>query len=74
MHDALVVRGDWDLYRPTSETLLECLPFEQLHRDEWWIGADIVNGADIRMVERRSRACFPLETLQGLPRRGDAAW
>ena len=65
MHDALAVRGiqgigngecdvneDRDLYQATSEPLLECLAFEQLHRDERWIGADIVDGADIGVVER----------------------
>ena len=65
MHDALAVRGiqgigngecdvneDRDLHQAASEPLLECLAFEQLHRDERWIGADIVDGADIGVVER----------------------
>ena len=41
-----------DLQRAASEPLLERLAFEQLHRDERRIGADIVDGADIGMVER----------------------
>ena len=65
MHDALAVRGfqgighgardvseGQDLQRAASEPLLEGLAFEQLHRDERWIGADIVDRADIGMVER----------------------
>ena len=65
MHDALAVRGiqgigdgegdvdeDRDLHRAAREPLLERLAFEQLHRDERRIGADIVDGADVRVVER----------------------
>src|SRR5471032_2285811 len=85
MHDALAVRGiegighgecdvneDRDLHRAASEPLLERLAFEQLHRDERWIGADIVDGADIRVVERGGRPRFPLETIKRLRRRGDS--
>ena len=84
MHDALAVRGiqgighgegdvheDRDLYRAASEPMLERLAFEQLHRDERRIGADIVDGADIGVIERRGRSRFPLETFQRLRRRGD---
>ena len=63
--------SDRDLHRAASEPLLECLAFEQLHRDERWIGADIVDGADVGVVERRGRPRFPLETFQRLRRRGD---
>ena len=65
MHDALAVRGiqgighgegdvdeDRDVHRAASEPLLERLALEQLHRDERRIGADIVDGADIGVVER----------------------
>jgi hypothetical protein len=34
------------------EPLLERLTFEQLHRDERRIGADVVDGADVGVVER----------------------
>ena len=79
MHDALAVRGlqgvgngecdvneDRHLDQAASESLLECLAFEQFHRDERWIDADIVDGADIGVVERRRRPRFPLETFQRL--------
>jgi len=65
MHDALAVCGvqgvgnsecdvndDGHIHRAASESRLEGLAFEQLHRDEWRIGADIVDRADIGVVER----------------------
>ena len=65
MHDTLAVRSiegigngacdvneDRDFHQAASEPLLECLAFEQFHRDERWIGADIVDGADTGVVER----------------------
>jgi hypothetical protein len=65
MHDALAVRcvqgighggGDVNerqhLQRAASQSLLQRLTFEQLHRDERWIGPDIVDRADIGVVER----------------------
>ena len=65
MHDALTMRsiqgighGEGevherrDVYRAAREPLLECLAFEQFHRDERRIGADIVDGADVGVVER----------------------
>ena len=65
MHDALGVRGfqgighgaadvheGRDIQWAASQSLLERLAFEQLHRDERRIGADIVDGADIRVIER----------------------
>jgi hypothetical protein len=51
-HGECDVNEDRDLHQAASEPLLECLAFEQLHRDERWIGADIVDGADIGVVER----------------------
>ena len=84
MHDAGAVRGiqgigkgardvheGRDLHRAASEPMLECLAFEQLHRDERWIGADIVDGADIGVVERRGGPRFTLKPLQRLRRRRD---
>jgi hypothetical protein len=85
MHDALAVRsiqgvgnGEGDVHdhrnvQPAAlEALLERLALEQLHRDERRRRPDIVDGADIGMVERRGRPRFPLETFQRLRRRGDA--
>ena len=51
-HGECDVNEDRDLHQAASEPLLECLAFEQLHRDERWIGADIVDGADVGVVER----------------------
>ena len=65
MHDALGVRrikgigdgeGDVDedrhVHRTARELLLECFAFEQFHRNERRIGADVVDGANVRVVER----------------------
>jgi hypothetical protein len=60
-----------DLHQVALEPLVKCLAFEQLHRDERRIGADIVDGADIGVVERGGRPCFPLETFPSQRRRGD---
>ena len=85
MHDALAVRGiqgigdgagdvheDRDLDQAASEPLLECLAVEQFHRDERWIGADVVDRADIGVIERGGRPRFTLEAFQRLRRRRDS--
>ena len=57
---------------PAREPLLERLAFEQFHRDERRIGADVVDRADVRVVERRGGPRFALKAFQGLPRHADA--
>ena len=48
--------------------MFERLPFEQLHGNERaaFEFADIVNSADVRMIERRGGAGFAAEPLDGL--------
>ena len=58
-------RFEWTAREP----LLQRLALEQLHHDEAPAGrvfADVVNRADVRMVEGRSCACLPLEPLERL--------
>ena len=55
-----------DIQRSARQPLLERLALEQLHRDERWLCADVVNRADIRMIQRRGRAALALEPLDGL--------
>ena len=52
--------------------MLQCLPLEHLH-DDVVLGAigtfgrsDVVNGADVRMIESRRGTCLALKTLDGL--------
>ena len=42
------------------------LAFQVLHRDEWarFVLANLVDRANIRMVQRRRGPCFPPETLE----------
>src|SRR5207302_4662836 len=50
-----------------SNQVLECLAFQQLHGDEVLTVrfVDLVNRADVRMIERRSGEGFPLESFAG---------
>ena len=59
------VDEDRDVHRAARELLLERLAFEQLHRDERRIGADVVDRADVGVVERGGGPRFPLETGSG---------
>jgi hypothetical protein len=80
MHDALGVRGLQSIgnlqspieKRPQrngtlTDALLQRVAFEQLHRNEGpaLIFINLINGADVGMVERRGGAGFALETLEG---------
>ena len=53
---------------PSSDAVLERLPFEQLHGDEVppALMPDLVNRADVGMVQRGGGARFTLETFQRL--------
>ena len=62
------------LERPPAQVLAEGLAFEQLHRDEGPTVnlADLVDGADVGVIERRGGLGFdaePLERRHGRPRR-----
>ena len=48
-----------------SDQIAQRLPLQQLHRQKWlsFVFFDAVNGADVRMVQRRSRARFRLKAL-----------
>src|SRR5215467_5012639 len=79
MHDAFGVRGVegfGDLYRqindgvylhsPPRDALLQSLAFEVLHRQKWAPVSlsDVIKRADMRMVQRRGGARFPLKTFE----------
>jgi hypothetical protein len=57
-----------DLEGPAREALPQRLAFEQFHRNERLaLGlADVVDGADVRMIERRRRTRFPLKPPERL--------
>jgi len=60
------VHDGHDVHRSRAQTLLERFALEQLHRDERRVGADVVDGADIRMVQRCGRAGLTLEPFDRL--------
>jgi hypothetical protein len=62
-----------ELDRAADDDVLEGGAIEKLHGDESFAGvfADVVNGADIRVVERGGGAGFALEALQRLGVVGD---
>src|SRR5262245_61772756 len=51
--------------RTLPDAVRERLPFEILHHQvvDAVLLADVIERADIRMIQRRDRASFPLETL-----------
>ena len=53
--------------RPAQNALAQRHPFQQFHHDEilTLLLADLVDGANVRVVERRSGASLALETFQG---------
>src|SRR5438309_9843842 len=58
-----------DLQRFSSYLVLEGFPFEVLHGDEGpsFIFPNVVNRADIRVIECRGSTSLPLKALQCLP-------
>ena len=54
----------FDIDRPLGDAVLECRAFEILHDDAGAavLLADVMNGADVRMVQRGSRARLSLES------------
>ncbi len=81
MHDPLGVRcvqavGNLDadfkelgnFQRLAADAVLQRLAFEQFHGDEGaaFVFADVVNGADVGMIEQGSGARFAAEALDGL--------
>src|SRR4029453_844677 len=54
--------------RATIQPVPKRLPFEQLGYDEGRLGmgADVVHGEDVRVVQRRRRAGFLLESMQAI--------
>jgi hypothetical protein len=57
-----------DVQWAAGDEMLQSRAFEKLHRDESppILLADVVNGADVRMVKRRSRLCLSLKAGQRL--------
>jgi hypothetical protein len=81
MNDSLLMRSDERIGNLDShleqllefhgflvEALLEGLAFQLLHHDEGMAGVvlDVVNDADIGMIQLRSGTSFALEALQSL--------
>ncbi len=60
------VQDEIDLERLALDALRQRLPLHQLHHDERLslVLPDLMNGADVRMVECRSRAGFAEEPIQ----------
>src|SRR5271169_261146 len=58
---------------PCGYPVPQCLAFQQWHGDEGppFMLAKFVNGADVRMVERRSGLGFALKAVQSLAVTGD---
>lgn len=58
-------RSQFDRCGP--DPLFQGFALEQLHRDELpaFVLTDVVNGADMRMIQRRRGACFAEEALHG---------
>ena len=56
-----------DLDRPMRQQLAQGLPLEQLHHEvrSALVLADVVDRADIRVVQRGSGACFGAKPLEG---------
>src|SRR5581483_4731068 len=77
MNDALAMGsieriGDLDgqiyrarLQRSTAEQMFQRRSFQKLHRDERnpLFLADVEKGADVRVIQRGSRPCFPAKPL-----------
>ena len=61
--------------RPALEPLLERLAFQQLHRDERpaLVLVDVVDGADVRVIQGRGGAGFALEPLQRMRSRAKSS-
>ena len=59
-------KQDVEIQRTASNRVLQGLAFEELHRDEGAavLLADVVDGADVRVIERRGRLGFALEARQ----------
>jgi len=60
----------------TVGQVLQCLPIQKFHGNERLavLLTDVINGANVRMVQSRSRLRFPLEACQRLRVFGDIFW
>ena len=58
----------FQIERAILDGVLKGLPFQKFHGDEGFaaVFANIVNGADVGMIQRRSGLCFALETRERL--------
>ena len=54
--------------RLAQDALLQRLPLQQLHRDEVlaFVLVDVIDRADVGVIERRSRLGLALESFQGV--------
>ena len=54
--------------RTARDSVLERSPIQKFHRDKGvaLLLADVMNGADVGVIQRGSRLCFPLEASERL--------
>jgi hypothetical protein len=57
-----------EFHGPTGDVVLQRLTFQILHCDECLsvFFTDVVNGADVVVIQRGSGLCFPLESSEHL--------
>ena len=58
-----------DFHGPAFDAMLQRRTLQILHDDKWaaFVLIDIVDGADVGVIQRRSRPCFTLESFECLP-------
>ena len=58
----------FQFHRATPDSMFQGLPFQKFHGDKRSAAllADVVNGADIRMIECRGGFCLTSKPLHGL--------
>src|SRR5208283_2861410 len=63
----------FDLHRPTSDPMLQGHAIQELHDDEWTliVLADLINCADVGVVQRGSCTSFTSESFECLWVMGD---
>jgi hypothetical protein len=62
-----VFRHALNVHRPTRNAMLERLPLEKLHDNKTLaiVLVDVIDGADVRVIQGRGRSRFALKSLNG---------
>ena len=60
------IQNGFDFYWSTADTVLQCLPVNEFHHDESLpvLFTDVMNGADVGVIQRRCGLCLAPETLE----------